>query len=191
MNIGQNKYQNYEFGSYEFKLNSIHRKLNKCFFSGYASIFNIIDSQNDLILKGAFSESILQKKQKLILLWQHDHNQPIGKITKLKEDKNGLHISGELVLDISKAFDVYHMLKNDILDSFSIGYTPIKFSYKKTSDLNDIRIIEKLKLWEISLVTFPANNFAKLENISNIENPLKDYKEIDEYVFDKNHEQYF
>lgn len=171
--INKKNYQAYDFGGYEFKLNSLQKKSNKCFFSGYASIFNVVDNQNDIILPGAFKKSISEAK-KIILLWQHDHGQPIGKITNLVEDQNGLQIQGELILEISKANDVYQMLKHGVLDSFSIGYTPLKFSYKNYYDheQSEVRIIKELKLWEISLVTFPANAFAKIGNITH---PNNDY----------------
>jgi HK97 family phage prohead protease len=187
--VKKNIYQNYDFGGYEFKLNSIQKKLNKCFFSGYASIFNVVDRQNDIILPGAFKKTILETK-KIILLWQHDHSQPIGKITNLNEDENGLQISGELILDISKANDIYHMLKHGILESFSIGYTPIKFSYKSDNNLeSEVRVIKELKLWEISLVTFPANNFAKIGNLRHPESfdsdESYDYEQLYNYVFNE------
>lgn len=188
--IKKNTSNSYNLGSYEFKLNSLEKKSNKCFFSGYASIFDMIDYQNDIIAPGAFSNTI-KNCNKIILLWQHDHNQPIGKINNLKEDEKGLFVYGELVLDILKALDVYHMLKNDILDSFSIGYTPTKFSYKSNKKYdNKVRLINELKLWEISLVTFPANNFAKINNIaydSIFENEYdKNYSNIDNIFFDNN-----
>lgn len=182
----KNNHQSYNFGGYEFKLNSLQKKSNKCFFSGYASVFHIIDNQNDIILPGAFQKSISETK-KIILLWQHNHSEPIGKVTSLKEDQNGLQIEGELILEISKAGDVYHMLKHGILDSFSIGYTPLKFSYKNNqNDHSEIRLIKELKLWEISLVTFPANSFAKINNINyQSDNFKNDFDSHDEFNYDE------
>lgn len=147
--------------SYEFKLSNIERKSNKCYFSGYATLFNIVDSYNDIISPNAFDHI----KGKYVLLWQHNHSEPIGKITSMEKDEKGLYVSGELCLGIQKANDVYHMLKEDIIDSMSIGYTAEDYKYIKHDDGKLVRFIQTIKLWEISLVTFPAYEGAKVTNI--------------------------
>ena len=149
--------------SYEFKLSNLEKKSNKCNFSGYATLFDIVDCYNDIISPEAF-DSV---KGKYVLLWQHNHSEPIGKITSITKDDKGLYVTGELCLGIQKASDVYHMLKEDIIDSMSIGYTANDYEYIKHSDGRMIRMIRSIKLWEISLVTFPAYEGAKITNIKN------------------------
>ena len=61
------------------------------------------------------------------------------------------------------------MLKDDILNSLSIGYTPIDYEYNIHQNGSKIRFIKSAKLWEVSLVTFPANEGAKITNIKNNE----------------------
>jgi HK97 family phage prohead protease len=175
--------------TYEFKLDKLEhldKKSNKCSFSGYASLFNVLDHHNDVILQGTFQDVGL--KEKCILLWQHDSSKPIGKITNIKEDTKGLYVKGELCLGIRLANDVYHMLKDDILNSLSIGYTPIDYEYGIHDNGSKVRFIKSAKLWEVSLVTFPANEGAKITNIKN-NGFYNQYHAMEKNCDDKNNDE--
>jgi len=67
--------------------------LENTIISGYASVFNIVDSQNDIVQKGAFEDT---KPENIKLLWQHDTLKPIGIIKSLYEDDYGLKIQAEI-----------------------------------------------------------------------------------------------
>ena len=67
----------------------------KGFLEGYASVYGVVDRQNERTMPGAF-ESALKSPRRLKLLWQHKFEQPIGKITKLWEDERGLRFRGKL-----------------------------------------------------------------------------------------------
>lgn len=69
-------------------------------FSGYASVFNIVDKQNDLILPGAFKSNL--NKSQIKLLWQHNPSEPIGNITDICENDIGLYITAHLLFGIQK-----------------------------------------------------------------------------------------
>jgi hypothetical protein len=95
-------------------------------FEGYASVFNITDSVNDVIVPGAFRES-LQKFRELKrlppLLWQHDASEPIGAWREMYEDGHGLFVKGELFVNaIPLAKEAYKLLKEDVVTGLSIGY---------------------------------------------------------------------
>ena len=91
---------------------------------GYASVFGNLDRNGDIVERGAFKKTIEEfsagKKPKL--LWQHDTAEPIGIIDELFEDDHGLFVKAHLLMDLPKAKEVYLLLKNKALDSFSIGY---------------------------------------------------------------------
>lgn len=127
--------------------------------AGYASVFNVIDQHNDLIKIGSFKK-IDHKKVKL--LWQHKPEEPIGIIEEIYEDKKGLFFKAKLLLDLPIAKSAYNLIKAKAISGVSIGFKPINFHYK-----DEIRIIEKIDLWEISLVTFPANMEANILEIKN------------------------
>lgn len=126
---------------------------------GYASIFNIVDQHNDIIVKGAF-ESLNSRNIKF--LWQHKPDEPIGIIEELREDEQGLFFKAKLLLDLPTAKTAYNLIRNKAISGVSIGFKATSFFYQ-----GEKRIIEKLDLWEISLVTFPANEKAEILEVKN------------------------
>lgn len=134
-------------------------------FSGYASVFNIVDKQNDLILPGAFKENL--NRNKIKLLWQHNPDEPIGSIIDIYENDVGLYITAHLLLGIQKAEEVYLMLKTGTINGLSIGYIPIEYDVDHKSGA---RVLKQVELWKVSLVTFPANLAAQVINVKNQNN---------------------
>ena len=128
-------------------------------FAGYASVFNIVDSQQDVILPGAFRATLTGRKVDIKLLWQHDMREPIGVVEELREDANGLYVKGRLLLEVTRAREAYTLLKRGVVSGLSIGYSPTRW---KRDEKSGIRRLEALDLWEISLVTFPANAAARV-----------------------------
>lgn len=118
-------------------------------FKGYASVFNNPDYNNDIILPNAFDDSVIGD---IKFLWQHDAAQPIGKITNLYQDKKGLVVEGKISLNTQKGREVYELLKENIVNGLSIGFEVRDFFY-----MEQYRFLTKVKLWEVSVVTFPAN----------------------------------
>jgi len=121
------------------------------FIRGYASVFNMVDSQNDEIKPYAF---ITNNKDNIKFLWQHQTGEPIGVITTLKEDEYGLYFEAKLILEVARAREAYALIKEGAIASLSIGYVPVKYYHDYE---RNVRVIEEVKLYEISLVTFPAN----------------------------------
>lgn len=131
-------------------------------FKGYASVFNILDEQGDRVLKGAFHESLdqWQRKGKLpLMLWQHQPENPIGFWTVMREDHKGLYVEGSLILELQKAREAYALMKTGVLDSLSIGY---RVQESQKNQRGKERHLTKLELLEVSLVTFAANNDARI-----------------------------
>ncbi len=127
-------------------------------FTGYGSMFGNIDNGRDMVVKGAFEESITSKgASKVKMLWQHDPGQPIGVWTDMKEDGRGLKVSGKLLMTVQKAKEAYDLMKAGVVDGLSIGFRTLKESYDTEKGGRGYRKIEKADLWEISLVTFPMN----------------------------------
>ena len=129
---------------------------------GYASIFDELDRNGDVVERGAFRKAIKEfaegKKPKL--LWQHDTTEPIGIIDELFEDEHGLFVKAHLLMDLPKAKEVYLLLKNKALDNFSIGYRIRNhFIKNKQKHLTDIELLE------VSIVTFPACESATIDAV--------------------------
>lgn len=153
---------------YDFKCFQIKTLQNhEGWFAGYASVFDEVDQQNDRVIRGAFAENLQKWHQQGKLpkmLWQHESNQPIGRWRKIAEDGAGLYVEGELLLDVQKAREAYALMKAGILDSLSIGYRVIE---AVRSHKSQVRLLTKLELFEISLVTFAANAKAKITALKN------------------------
>lgn len=133
------------------------------FFSGYASVFNVLDHDRDIILPGAFKNSLheWQTKQNMPkMLWQHRADKPIGLWNRIEEDQVGLYVEGQLLLDIQGGKEAYTLLKNGVVDGLSIGFEIVTAQKRAGA-----RAIERLNLYEISLVTFGANPKAKVREV--------------------------
>lgn len=129
---------------------------------GYASIFDNIDHHGDIVQAGAFKQSIQKHDQNnnIKLLWQHNHSEPIGKVDILKEDTVGLTIIATIYNTLKKGCEVIELIKKGIVNGLSIGFKILDHHY----DSNNNRIITKADLWEVSIVTFPANEHAYIRS---------------------------
>lgn len=132
-------------------------------FSGYASVYNTEDNHNDIIVSGAFCKSLRKHNygRDIKLLWQHDTKEPIGIFTKMVEDEVGLFVEGKLLLDVERAKEAYSLMEAGALDGLSIGFTIKDFEINEDTGT---RMIFEADLWEVSLVTFPANSKARITN---------------------------
>ena len=128
-------------------------------FEGYASVFGVIDSQRDRVHAGAFKASIKHREKPVQLLWQHQWDKPIGVITALFEDARGLYLKGKLLMEVAQAREAYALLKAGVVRGLSIGYS-VKRSRRNPD--SGVRELLDLNLWEISLVTQPANEAAQV-----------------------------
>lgn len=132
-------------------------------FEGMASIYGNVDLQNEVVTKGAFNRTLNHKNNQVTLLWQHDPHQPIG-IGVVEDSPTGLKIKGQLNLEVAKAKEAYALLKQGTIKGLSIGYDTIKDDWQK-----GIRYLKELKLWEVSVVTFPANPVAGVQTVKNFD----------------------
>lgn len=134
-------------------------------FSGYASVFDVVDGDYDVVLKGAFSESLgawEAKKTLPALLWQHRQAEPIGVYTKMVEDSVGLYVEGKLALKTVKGAEAYELMKMGAVTGLSIGFVSRDDSYDRVTG---VRTLKKVDLWEVSVVTFPANDASRVNGV--------------------------
>ncbi len=136
-------------------------------FSGYASVFNVQDLQNDWVEKGAF-EAAIREGPMPKMLWQHDPTQPIGRWEKMEEHDHGLYVEGQLFLALEKGREAFLLMKEGVLDGLSIGY-----EVRQSTPLKAGSILSDLVLHEVSLVTFPANPAARITDIKQREMSLR------------------
>lgn len=133
---------------------------------GYASVFGVRDSYDDVIVAGAFTASLADHKAAgtmPAMLWQHDSDQPIGVWTEMAEDTRGLRVKGQLCMDSAKGKEAYALLKMGAINGLSIGFRAVP----GTSRYNDdgVRVLSAIELWEVSPVTFPSNQAARVTGV--------------------------
>lgn len=136
-------------------------KYNDSIFCGYASVFNIVDKQQDIISPNTINIDDIKNAP---LLWQHDVKKPIGKIIDAYIDDIGLFIYCNIVKDMFYGKEAYYAVKNEIIGGLSIGYTINNCEYRDDiEDSRKIRILKDIKIVEISIVSFPANELTLLK----------------------------
>lgn len=129
---------------------------------GYAAYFDNVDSYQDVIVKGAFADAT-NKSSEVKLMWNHNWNTvPIGTVTMLLEDEKGLSFRAELN-NTALAKDVKEGIKSGAVTKMSIGYTT-EDSETVEKEGKTLRMIKKIKLFEISPVNFPANDMATIQS---------------------------
>ena len=132
-------------------------------FEGYASVFDVADLGGDVVMPGAFAQSLRKSGAGGVkLLWQHDGKQPIGAWESLVEDARGLKARGRLNLAVARAREAHALMKQGALDGLSIGFRPVRVTRDRASGL---RRIHALELIEISLVTFPMLPQARVQSV--------------------------
>ena len=137
-------------------------------FEGYASVFHVEDYYRDVVLPGAFTKSLAAHRAKgtaPALLLHHDHSRPAGQWLAMSEDDHGLFVRGQLLLGTRDGAEAFEMVKAGALTGLSIGYRPVVEQYDRAKGVNELIEID---LWETSLVTFPANEAARVEAVKTI-----------------------
>lgn len=132
---------------------------------GYGSVFGVRDNYDDVIAKGAFINSLKEHKAAgtmPAMLWQHDAEKPIGVWTEMVEDEKGLRIKGQLAMETVKGKEAHALLKMGAINGLSIGFMSKEWAYDRESE---VRTLTAIDLWEVSLVTFPANGKARVTNV--------------------------
>ena len=135
---------------------------------GYGSIFGNRDSQGDIVAKGAFTKTLQEDRNRIKFLWQHDIREPIGKPMVLREDNLGLFLKAKISLtDTGRKALI--LARDGIINEMSIGYDVVKETFDK---VKKARVLQEIKLYEISMVTIAANPLAAVTGVK------QDYERI-------------
>jgi uncharacterized protein len=129
---------------------------------GYGSIFGNLDSYGDRIERGAFAETIKMRKPKM--LWQHDMAEPIGAWDEVREDDKGLFMRGRIAMKATRGKDAYELVKAGAFDGLSIGFRASDWEMEGNN-----RVLKSIDLYEVSLVTMPANALATITDIRSMD----------------------
>jgi HK97 family phage prohead protease len=123
--------------------------------SGYASVFNVIDSDGDLITKGSFSKTLNENKARIVHLYQHNPVQLLGRPAVLIEDEKGLYFE-TTIADTALGNEVLELYRNGTIKEHSIGFQTVK-----STNRGSYNEISEVKLFEFSSVTWGSNSHAQ------------------------------
>ena len=140
---------------------------------GYGSIFGNVDSDGDIINKGAYKKTIQENGSRVKYLYQHDMDKPIGKMVHLEEDEKGLVFEAQ-VPKTRLGMDVIELMKAGVITENSVGILPIQKSMS-----GQYREINEVKLFEVSAVTLAANDQAMIVDVKGNNDPEKIFKRFD------------
>jgi hypothetical protein len=152
-------------------------------FSGYGSVYDTLDDGGDIIQAGAFSDSLDEwdsKGRMPAMLWQHNSREPMGAYTAIREDSKGLMVEGRLALKTQRGAEAYELMQMGAISGLSIGYVVRDDSFDQK---NGVRTIKRADLWEVSLVTFPMNDAARVSMVKGI-GLIHDLKSAERFLRD-------
>lgn len=162
-------------------------------FSGYGAVFGNVDSYGDVIAPGAFKKTLQEAKGTgnwPAMLLQHgsfiggDDNMPVGIWTDMKEDNRGLYVEGKLA-DTQRGRDAYALMKmtpRPAINGLSIGFQAVEWAMRSKPE-EPRRTLKAIKLFEVSLVTTPANDKARVQAVKAAE-AITTIREFEDFLRD-------
>lgn len=132
-------------------------------FEGYGAVFGNTDRDGDVVERGAFAASLQDRMP--ALLWQHNAKEPIGRFDVVREDERGLYVKGRLSMT-GRGAEAYDLLKLGALNGLSIGFVTKEALRNRATGT---RTIKRAELMEVSLVTFPANELARVSTVKHFQ----------------------
>lgn len=145
-------------------------------FTGYASTFGNVDSYGDTIIKGAYLKTLAENGLPRMFFNHESYAVPIGKWVKAEEDNYGLLVTGEFTPENRLAQEVKAALKHGTVDSMSIGYSLTKGGYDDSEAGRTIKEVSRLA--EVSIVTFPADKFARVD-LTSVKSYADEIKQVE------------
>jgi hypothetical protein len=127
--------------------------------SGYASVFGNVDSDGEIVDRGAFTASLARHRKdgtRPLLLWQHKDSEVIGIWDHFEEDSIGLLATGRLLPTVQRGAEAIALIGEGAIYGLSIGFRSVRDRV-----INKIRHLEIIDLLEVSLVSFASNSAAR------------------------------
>lgn len=167
----------HKYKSFELKAKEDETGMIAGFFSTYDEE---PDSYGDIIRPGAFTETIKKRAESghpFPLCFNHDFSQVIGAVDKIEDTEKGPYIEAHF-LDTALAQDVRKMLKSGAIYQFSFAYDVLGWEdpTKEQREKGISNVLTKLEVFEISVVTVPANQNAVMTEVKNAELEIKQGK---------------
>lgn len=151
-------------------------------FEGYASVFGGVDSYGDTIIKGAYEKSIKSGRKVSGFINHDSYAIPVIDWLKMTEDDTGLLVHGKVDLNHKDGPTVYSALNRGAMDGLSIGYTVPKGGGTE-NDTGGMDLTE-IKLKEISVVNFPADESARISVVKHNIELIETFRDVEQCLRD-------
>lgn len=154
--------------------------------SGYAAIFGNKDKAGDILIKGCFAKSLQERgpqssaNDKIIMLWMHNMNEPIGIPVILTEDEKGLYFESKID-DVPRGNQAVKQLESGTLNQFSIGYEYV-WENCEFDEQEKALIVREVKLYEISVVSIGCNGDTEYLGLKSIEDTENAYEQLNKDI---------
>jgi len=152
-------------------------------FEGRGSVFGNVDSYKEIVAPGAFTDTLAAWKAQNRLppvLWQHRSGEPIGPHLEMEERADGLYCKGQLLVnDVQRAKEARALMKAKAVNGLSIGFVTREDAYDRVTG---IRTLKKVDLWEVSVVTFPANPAAQISSVKSAIDGIQTFAEAESFL---------
>ena len=141
------------------------------------SVTGVIDLYRDRIKRGAFKKTLLERKDSIRILWQHDHFlPPIGVLLDAKEitraslppeikekfpEATGALEGRVEFLETDRGEEALIGIQKEAIRENSIGFDSIRQKTVEETVSDDVKItlreIQEIRLWDLSPVNWGAN----------------------------------
>ena len=150
------------------------------FVEGYASLFGEIDQSRDMVMAGAFAQSLrLRGLRRIPMLFQHDPSEPVGIWLDLHEDFRGLWARGRLIPEVARGRELFALVEQGAIDGLSIGYRTVR---GRIDPKTRVRRLYQVDLWEVSIVTFPLLAGARVRAVKGVPRPSRRHQAINQVM---------
>lgn len=153
-------------------------------FEGYASVFGGVDSYKDTIVRGAYSKTLEKRSSPVLMLFGHNPGRVLGKWTSLSEDERGLHVKGEFTPGHTEAQNVRASLRHGAISGLSIGFKIPPGGAEEKDD--GVRVLKQIDLVEISVVSMPADDAARvsLDSVKSYIDDIETVRDVEMFLRD-------
>ena len=121
--------------------------------AGYANTITK-DRAGDIVTAQAWAKGVENYRRNPVLLYQHKHDVPIGRVDKITVDKKGIFVEAAVSEAAEKNQGIQTLIKDGALKSFSVGFRVKDGKYNRE---DDSMMITDVELLEISVVSVPCN----------------------------------
>ena len=163
----------------------IEADLEERVIKGYLNVWEVVDSFGTIWTRGAFAKSIRERgpesgaTQKMVFLWQHRQDDPIGQFRVLTEDDYGLYFEA-IIDDVESGNRCLKQVRSGTINQFSIGFGYIWDKMEYDEKVDAVRLFE-VELMEGSAVTFGSVKetyaFRSIQDLETERDALEDETE--------------